>query len=57
MVASQATVADALSTAFSLMEVEAIRSVVDTVRQLDVHLALVGGAPIILRSRLMFIHL
>lgn len=57
MVASQATVADALSTAFSLMEVEAIRSVVDTVRQLDVHLAPVGGAPIILRSRLMFIHL
>lgn len=57
MVASQATVADALSTAFTLMEVEAIRSVVDTVRQLDVHLAPVGGAPIILRSRLMFIHL
>lgn len=50
VVASQATMADALSTAFSLMEVEAIRSVVNTVRQLDVHLAPVGGAPIILRS-------
>lgn len=32
------------------MEVEAISSFVGTVGQLDVHLAPVGGAPIILRS-------
>lgn len=50
VVASQATRADALSTAFSLMEIEAIRSVVDAVGQMDVHLAPVGGAPIILSS-------
>lgn len=50
VVASNATMADALSTAFSLMETEAIRDVVGTVKQLDVHLAPVAGEPIILRS-------
>jgi thiamine biosynthesis lipoprotein len=50
VVASNATMADALSTAFSLMETEAIRDVVGTVRQLDVHLAPVAGEPVVLRS-------
>ena len=50
VVAPNATMADALSTAFSLMQIEAIRDVVGTVGQLDVHIAPVEDEPILLRS-------
>lgn len=50
VVASEAVTADALSTAFSLMDVDAIAGVVKALEKVEVHLVPSSGAHVVLRS-------